>query len=212
MDKPNYYAIIPAEVRYSDIKPSAKLLYGEITCLSNLKGYCYATNNYFALLYKVSKNTISLWVKSLNDAGFIKVQMIYKNKQIIERRMTIINFQMGITKNDDSSIIINDEVNNTRINNTSISIIKRKNIFNDSLNLLNIDNEIKKEFESYWTEMNPSKTKMRYELEKTWCIEKRMKRWKTNSKRWNPSKVSKLKSTLSAHQKAKEMINNINNK
>ena len=34
-EKPRYYAIIPANVRYSDLKPNAKLLYGEITALSN---------------------------------------------------------------------------------------------------------------------------------------------------------------------------------
>ena len=30
-ETPNYYAIIPANVRYADLKPNAKLLYGEIT-------------------------------------------------------------------------------------------------------------------------------------------------------------------------------------
>ena len=60
MDNPNYYAIIPAGVRYSAIKPNAKLLYGEITALANKKGYCFATNKYFAELYSVNKNTISL--------------------------------------------------------------------------------------------------------------------------------------------------------
>ena len=63
MESPNYYAIIPARVRYSNkLKPSAKLLYGEIVALSNKHGFCYATNNYFAKLYGVSKNTISRWI------------------------------------------------------------------------------------------------------------------------------------------------------
>ena len=31
--KPNYYAVLSAEVRYSDITPNAKLLYAEINCL-----------------------------------------------------------------------------------------------------------------------------------------------------------------------------------
>ena len=60
MNRPSYYSIIPARVRYSDLKPNAKLLYGEISSLTHKEGYCYAQNKYFAELYNVSKNTISL--------------------------------------------------------------------------------------------------------------------------------------------------------
>lgn len=42
MEQPNYYAIIPACVRYAKIKANAKLLYGEITALANKTGECYA--------------------------------------------------------------------------------------------------------------------------------------------------------------------------
>ena len=38
-NKSNYYAIIPATVRYSkELKANEKLLYGEITSLSNKNG------------------------------------------------------------------------------------------------------------------------------------------------------------------------------
>ena len=44
-NKSNYYAVIPATIRYSkDLRPAEKLLYGEITALTNIKGYCYASN------------------------------------------------------------------------------------------------------------------------------------------------------------------------
>ena len=78
-DKPNYYAIIPADVRYdTDITPNAKLLYGEITALCNKEGHCWATNYYFAELYGKNKKSISAWIKQLKDKGHIRVEMKYK--------------------------------------------------------------------------------------------------------------------------------------
>lgn len=91
----SYYAIIPANVRYDkELKPNAKLLYGEITALANEKGYCWATNGYFAELYGVSPETISRWVSQLNKKGYVKVEVIRNeyNKQIEERRIYIANY------------------------------------------------------------------------------------------------------------------------
>lgn len=88
----NYYAIIPANVRYDkDLTPNAKLLYGELTALSNEKGYCWASNSYFSELYEVSKKTVSNWIASLDEKGFVKSEMIYKenSKEIKERRLYI---------------------------------------------------------------------------------------------------------------------------
>ena len=75
--KPNYYAIIPAEVRYAAIMPHAKLLYGEITALCNQKGYCWASNSYFSELYGVTKNTISTWVRELKKNIFINQNTMF---------------------------------------------------------------------------------------------------------------------------------------
>ena len=89
--KKNYYAIIPANVRYSDLPPNAKLLYGEITALANEKGYCWASNSYFSDLYGVSKRSITAWINSLIENKFIHVEMIHKvgTKEIQERRLYI---------------------------------------------------------------------------------------------------------------------------
>ena len=63
--KPNYYAILSAEVRYSDITPNAKLLYAEITAFCNMNGECFASNRYFSELYGKSKVTISNWIRDI---------------------------------------------------------------------------------------------------------------------------------------------------
>ena len=71
-ENPNYYAIIPSEVRYADITPNAKLLYAEISALTNMNGKCNASTNYFAKLYKVSKTSVQNWLKCLEDNKFIQ--------------------------------------------------------------------------------------------------------------------------------------------
>lgn len=79
---PSYYAIIPADVRYDKkLTANAKLLYGEITALCNQKGFCWATNKYFADLYKVSNTSISLWVKQLCEK-YIRYEILdgYRRK------------------------------------------------------------------------------------------------------------------------------------
>lgn len=89
-----YYAIIPATIRYDkNITPNAKLLYAEITALCNEKGYCWASNAYFAELYGVSKTSISNWISSLQKNGYISVDMIYKenSKEIQNRCIRILN-------------------------------------------------------------------------------------------------------------------------
>ena len=90
--KQSYYAIIPANVRYDkNLTPNAKLLYGEITALCNEKGYCWAENKYFADLYGVSLKSISVWINSLVDNGYIQSEIIYKenSKEIYARQLTI---------------------------------------------------------------------------------------------------------------------------
>lgn len=93
-EKKNYYAIIPANVRYDEnLTANAKLLYGEITALCNEKGYCWASNDYFSKLYKVSKTSISKWISQLEKKGYIQTEIIYKegSKQIANRYIKITN-------------------------------------------------------------------------------------------------------------------------
>lgn len=87
-----YYAIIPANVRYDkDLVPNAKLLYGEITALCNEKGYCWASNQYFAELYNVSDRTIKNWISQLADKGYIQRSVKYREgtKEIEQRKLFI---------------------------------------------------------------------------------------------------------------------------
>jgi len=74
-EKPNYYAVLPAKVRYdTNLSSLCKLMYAEISALSNLKGKCWATNKYFATLYEVTPRTISRMISQLKEHGHIIVE------------------------------------------------------------------------------------------------------------------------------------------
>ncbi len=75
-NKPSYYSIIPASVRYcEDLPPGSKLLYGEITALCNKEGFCWANNYYFSKLYQVDKKTVSRWINQLTKHGFLRSEV-----------------------------------------------------------------------------------------------------------------------------------------
>ena len=75
------------EEKYKSVSANAKLLYAEITALSNEKGFCWASNDYFSDLYKTSKRSVSRWIKQLIDKNYIQPVFIYKEgtKEIEQR-------------------------------------------------------------------------------------------------------------------------------
>lgn len=87
MQKPSYWALIPATVRYdADLPPNAKLLYAEITALSNAQGYCSATNAYFAALYGLGDKSIGRLISTLAKSGYLLVEVIRDEKQEVQGR------------------------------------------------------------------------------------------------------------------------------
>lgn len=75
-EKPSYYSVIPAEVRYCAAlgKPTARDLYGEIAALCNKHGYCFATNGYLAALYGIDDRTIRRYLSMLEKEAFIYIK------------------------------------------------------------------------------------------------------------------------------------------
>jgi DNA-binding transcriptional ArsR family regulator len=91
------------------------------------KGYCWASNDYFAGLYEVSKTSISKWVSALRDAGHITIQLHYREgtKHILHRYIRYVNDPIEemlptyITKVKDP---IEDKLIDNNTSNTTINI------------------------------------------------------------------------------------------
>ena len=87
-EQPNYYSILTANVRYDkNLKANEKLLFSEITALSNKYGYCTASNRYFAELYRVTERSIQDWISNLVQYGYITTTLVSKDGQIIGRKI-----------------------------------------------------------------------------------------------------------------------------
>lgn len=134
-DQPSYYSIITANVRYDNrLTDSEKLLFAEITSLSNKYGYCTASNGYFAKLYNVVKETISRRISNLNKYGYLNIEIIKEGNEVKQRKMypltqSSIPIDAKINTPIDNSvntpIDANVKENNTSNNNTSNNNINR---------------------------------------------------------------------------------------
>ena len=158
MTKPNYYAVIPANVRYhKDLTDKAKLLYAEITCLCNFRGNCWATNEYFARLYDVSTVTISRNIKELESQKLIKIKYLYNGNVILKRVIAIIKNvnakAVAVNKNDNGGVIKNVKEN---IKITTSTINSNKTLANaDALSIAKSHKKVEKK------EGNPNVTTLR---------------------------------------------------
>lgn len=107
IERPNYYAILPANVRYDKrLSANAKLLYCEISALANVKGYCYASNNYFSELFSVDSRSVQRWLYNLKDYGYITMDFD-DNKDLRTRKIFIVK--------ESDSIKVNESVRNAFI-------------------------------------------------------------------------------------------------
>ena len=118
-EKPNYYAILTADVRYDkNLTPNAKLLFAEITALCNMNGQCFASNRYFADLYGKSKTSISKWISQLVAFGYVSVAYTYKegSKEIDNRYISILNGGIEEKLNAPIKEKLKDNTTNTNTN------------------------------------------------------------------------------------------------
>lgn len=131
-EKPSYHSIITADVRYDErLKPNEKLLYSEITALSNKYGYCTATNSYFSKLYRADKSTVSRWVSHLEKCGYVQVEQTRNGKRIVQRKIYPIATPLLTKKSipyaqkDQYPIDKKVKGNITRVNTTSMNMRER---------------------------------------------------------------------------------------
>ena len=197
-EKPNYYAILTADVRYDKrLTANAKLLYAEITALTNTKGYCWSTNAYFANLYGVSNTSISKWVSQLVKLGYLDIKLIYREgtKEILHRYLSLV--KEGIEeklhtpieeKLKDNSTSYNTKVN-TKENRKKTARFVSPTI-EDIFNYMTKEKGKEKSFAK-----KESEKMFNYYESKGWIVGKaKMKNWKASASGWIARSEDEFKS------------------
>jgi hypothetical protein len=191
-EKPNYYAIIPAEVRYSKtLTPNAKLLYAEITALCNMNGKCTASTQYFCRLYEVSRGAVQNWLKMLDDNGYIDRTVIYKqgSREIMHRYINL---------KDKGSVKIMTDNTNINITNTNLTDSNTKGSFVKPT-IIDINEYCKERKNNV-----DADTFFNFYESKDWLIGKnKMKNWKACIITWEKSRNNKNKDNTTSHRHQK---------
>jgi len=201
MIKPNYYAVIPAEVRYNKkLTPNAKLLYAEITALCNMNGKCTASTQYFCKLYEVSRGSVQNWLRLLEKSGYISREVIYKkgSKEILSRSIKL--------KDNPSVNNCTDNINNKLYTNNNITYSNKARFKKPTI----------EEVKNYCNERNNNidpEAFIDFYKSKNWYIGKnKMKDWKAAIRTWEkrekskPQTMSKLDSQINEYLKGKEYL------
>jgi hypothetical protein len=170
MDNLNWAAVIPC--RYllaTDISSTQKLLIGLISGLSNVKGYCFASNEYLGNCLNISKVSVSHAVSDLEKKGYFG-RVIYRNdKQQIEQRILVLILDkkndIPIVENIDTLYPKNDIpiVENLKDN---IKINRKINNNNIKTDFFYISEEWKELWEQ-WTEYKKEEHKDKFKSQKS---------------------------------------------
>lgn len=130
MENPSYWSITPAFVRYSeDLTLLQRYLYSEITSLTNKEGYCWASNAYFARLYKKNPNYISNCLNDMAKKGYIRIEITQDKGNYRKIWIAIQKNLNTYSEKPEEGSTEKPEHNNININNKKNNKSNRENAF-----------------------------------------------------------------------------------
>ena len=156
---------IPKEIWLSkDLSTNEKILLAEIDSLGVSSDGCFASNQYFADFFDLSKDRISRLVSGLKNKGYITVELIYKEGTCeVDKRIIKLNpysyFYQGV-QNHQGGIGENtkDITNNYNINNNNKTSKKKttkevRHKYGEFKNVLLSDKDLEKLKAEYGEEL-----------------------------------------------------------
>lgn len=172
INKPNFWAVIPATVRYDkQLSSTAKLLFAELTALSNKEGYCWASNQYFGDLFGLASGSVSRLIAELEERGFVRT-VVDKSKGNERQIYPQVTAQGVVGEKKKKSLV---EKFDEMIGEVAPELREERQSFLD-----------------YWTAKNDGGKKEHWEKQTTFAIRQRWATWVKNKRKWEKPKFEKL--------------------
>jgi len=162
--------------------------YMDLLCYQADKGYLTTT-----IIKEVLNGDIECWQK-LKDK-FIEEEGKFYNKRLKEEREKRKKYSESRSKNRSNISKTYDSHMEDENENENRIELREEILKKEVANFKNYPAYMLKEFFEYWSEQNKSGSKMRFELEKTWDLKRRLERWSANSKLKEPAQPQKKKNS-----------------
>ena len=153
-------------------------------------------------------------IKKLKSLGIIETKLVgipaKLHFKIIENKL-LSYFTTSYSKTEEQVVKKTQTINKNKeiiINNNNIPIHIRAIEFGNEVHKnIEYSKDMLSEFVSYWSEETRSRSnpKLKFELQKTFSISLRLKRWAKNQKNWNKG-TSKIDNQISEYIKGKELL------
>ena len=202
IQKSKNYSIISNEIlKRKDLSLKAK---GLMSLILSLPDDWDLNVNGLVKIVKESKNTLYSILKELNGFGYVERNRITDSSGKVIKWELIV-YENPLTKKPEPKNPDVEKCTQIKTNikqNTNITKHNKEKFSIEVFEMGILNKEQSNNFIDYWSEKN-KKGKMRWELQKTWDLSLRMKRWKRTSKSQGRSKIE---NQMSAHYGALELL------
>ena len=202
IQKSKNYSIISNEIlKRKDLSLKAK---GLMSLILSLPDDWDLNVNGLVKIVKESKNTLYSILKELNGFGYVERNRITDSSGKVLKWELLVYENPHTKKPEPKNPDVEKctQINTNKKINTNITKHNKEKFSIQVFEMGILNKEESNNFIDYWSEKN-KKGKMRWELQKTWDLSLRMKRWKRTSK---SSGRSKIENQMSAHYGALELL------
>lgn len=185
--------------------PNMVRLFLHLLLIADKEGNVNVTIQHLVDLLGIPTQTVRTCIKNLAENGLINKET---NKSVNKTStlITICEYDSYINPQKRTN-----KTSNKSLTNQQANLERRKEAFTEELRpyVQIYGRDMVNEFWKYWTEPNKSKTKMRFEQERTWDINRRLQRWANNNLQKNGNNNKNLETKEQRATKYAETINRL---